>query len=76
MAKATMEQLDTLHDEIAAYYMKRLQANDRLAPGELNAINAFLKNNDITTTVVESSPVQNLLNNMKNLDIDSLTKVG
>jgi len=64
MAKASMSKLDALHDAIATYYTSLIEAggdeDERLTSGELAAINAFLKNNNITADVTESNPMQNL----------------
>lgn len=60
MAKATHEKLDRLHDAIATYYLEAVASGEELSSGTLAAINAFLKNNDITADAVESAPLQNL----------------
>ena len=61
MAKATSEELDGLHDMVAKYYASRMASGEILAPGELSAINTFLKNNDITADALESTPMKDLL---------------
>ncbi len=60
MAKASMKQMDGLHDLLALYFAEQLESGEELSGGTLAAINAFLKNNNITADVVESSPTQNL----------------
>jgi len=64
MAKASTTKLDKLHDAIATYYGEAigdaLEDGSELSSGTLAAINAFLKNNNVTADVVESSPMQNL----------------
>ena len=66
--KASMETLNGLHEAIAKYYNDVIgectdedgQFSGELSSGTLAAINAFLKNNNITADVVESEPLQNL----------------
>lgn len=58
--KANIEELHALHALVAKYYSERLEEGEELSSGTLNAINAFLKNNNITVDVVESEPLQNL----------------
>ena len=60
MSKATQAKLDKLHDPIASYYVSAVESGEELSSGTLAAINAFLKNNNVTADVVESSPLQNL----------------
>ena len=60
MAKANLKQLHELHRKIAEYYALAIDSGEDLSSGTLAAINTFLKNNDITVDVVESSPGQNL----------------
>lgn len=60
MAKATIEKLNGLHDLLATYYKERLEEGEHLSSGELAAINAFLKNNNINAEASESSPMQDL----------------
>lgn len=61
MAKATIETLNGLHDKIAVYFTHRLESDEVLQPGELSAILKFLKDNEITADIVESKPMQNLI---------------
>ena len=60
MAKATLDKMNMLHDLLATYYQERLEEGEQLSSGELAAVNAFLKNNNITAEVMESEPMQNL----------------
>ena len=60
MAKAKIDKLDMIHDKVATYYIEALDSGEELSSGTLAALNAFLKNNNITADVVESSPLQNL----------------
>ena len=65
--KASMDKLNTLHDLIASYYAEDVESGEELSSGTLAAINAFLKNNNITADVVESEPLQNLSYRIKDL---------
>lgn len=62
--KASIEKLNALHDAIADYYgtvvEEAIEEGAELSSGTLNAINGFLKTNNITADVVESEPLQNL----------------
>ena len=67
MAKATTAKLDALHDAVATYYGEMLDTGEELSSGTLAAINAFLKNNNVTADVVESSPMQNMTYKLKEI---------
>ena len=70
MAKANIKQLNDLHRVIAEYYVEAVGSGEELSSGTLAAINAFLKNNDITVDVIEDSPTQNLTNKLQLLILD------
>jgi len=74
MAKANMGKMDGLHDLLAEYFTEQLESGEELSGGTLAAINAFLKNNNITSDVVESNPMQNL--QVKITDIIKKSKEG
>ncbi len=59
-SKATIGKLDGIHNLLAEYYTEQLESGEELSSGTLAALNAFLKNNNVTADVVESSPLQNL----------------
>ena len=66
MNKANIEELNGLDDYMAKYFTKLLQESmsdegERLQPGELSAILKFLKDNEITADIVESKPMQGLI---------------
>lgn len=61
MAKANIEVLNGLHDQMAAYFATLLQSGEKLQPGELTAILKFLKDNEITADIIESKPMNNLI---------------
>ena len=65
MAKANLKQLHDLHRVIAGYYIEAVESEEELSSGTLAAINAFLKNNDITVDVIEDSPEQDLSKNLR-----------
>jgi hypothetical protein len=46
---------------MATYFTELLDSGERLAPGEVSAILKFLKDNEITVDIVESKPMQNLI---------------
>jgi len=59
--KASIQTLNGLHDMMASYFTSLIQSDERLQPGELSAILKFLKDNEITADVLESQPMQNLV---------------
>lgn len=59
--KANIDTLNNLHDGMAKYFTALLHSGERLAPGEVTAILKFLKDNEITVDLVESKPMQNLI---------------
>jgi hypothetical protein len=67
MAKANIKKLDKLHDVLATYYGELLEEGERLSSGELAALNAFLKNNNVTADVTDSSPMQSLSLKIKDM---------
>lgn len=73
--KASVEILNCLHDKMATYFSDLLESGERLAPGEVSAILKFLKDNDITADVVESKPMQNLIQQFLN-NVEEYEEVG
>ena len=69
--KASTDKLNKLHDLVATYYADTLglalEEGAELSSGTLNAINSFLKNNDITADPIESQPMQNLTYRIQDL---------
>jgi len=65
MAKANLSKLNSLHGVIAGYYIEAVESGEELSSGTLAAINAFLKNNDITVDVIEDSPTKSLSNDLR-----------
>jgi len=76
MAKASLSKLHDLHGAIAEYYIEAARSDEELSSGTLAAINAFLKNNDITVDVIEDSPTQSLTNKLQLLIMDREEEVG
>ena len=74
MAKANLNELNNLHKVIAEYYVEAVASGEELSSGTLAAINAFLKNNDITVDVIEDSPTQSLTNKLQLLIMDEREK--
>ena len=70
MAKANLGRLHELHSMIAEYYIEACNSGEELSSGTLAAVNAFLKNNDITVDVIEDSPTQNLTNRLQLLILE------
>jgi len=70
MAKANINRLNDLHKMIAEYYIEAATSGEELSSGTLAAINAFLKNNDITVDVIEDSPTQNLTSKLQLLILE------
>lgn len=70
--KATIETLNGLHDKLAVYFTRLLDGAmsnedaERLNPGEISAILKFLKDNEITADVIESKPMNNLIESFLN----------
>jgi hypothetical protein len=67
MTKASLSQLNEVHNLVANYYKEMLGSGEELSSGTLAAINTFLKNNDITVDVTESQPLQNLQYKLREL---------
>lgn len=74
--KANLDTLHTLHKVIADYYIDAVQSGEELSSGTLAAINTFLKNNDITVDVVETSPAQDLTAKLQLLIMDKEEEVA
>lgn len=60
-SKANIETLNGLHDRLAIYFTSLLDSGEALQPGELSAILKFLKDNEITADIVESKPMNSLI---------------
>ena len=73
--KASIDKLNKVHDLMAEYFTEALNSGEELSSGTLAAINSFLKTNEITVDVVESSPTQQLSFKLKELiEADSRQK--
>ncbi|AIA83163.1 terminase small subunit [Podophage Lau218] len=75
MAKASVEQLNSLHDLVAKHYTTLLSSGE-VKSSDLNAINAFLKNNDVSADVIESKPMMSLVEEIKDSDLIDIIKFG
>ena len=60
MGKASMKEVEVLHNLLTKYYSDLLNEGEELSSGTLAAINTFLKNNDVKVDIVDSNPLQNL----------------
>ena len=61
--KASLQKLEELHGLITDYYKEMVSLGlegEELSSGTLNAINAFLKANDIKVDVIESEDMNDL----------------
>lgn len=84
MEKASLEVMNALHSDLANYFSERLlkamAEGEQIPAGELSAINAFLKNNNITSDLVTAEPLQDLIQEFtksKDKFIDDIThRVG
>jgi len=74
--KANLDKLQDLHRYIAEYYIEAATSDEELSSGTLAAINAFLKNNDITVDVLEDSPEQSLSNKLQLLVMEKEEALG
>jgi len=71
MSKANIETLNNIHDLLATHYVNKLKSGE-LTPAELTAVNNFLKQNDISADIVESKPMMNLVEEMKDTSAEEL----
>ncbi len=63
--KANLTELHKLHKVIASYYIEAAESGEELSSGTLAAINAFLKNNNISVDVIEESPEKNFSSRLR-----------
>jgi len=74
--KAGLDTLNELHGLIAQYYIDAIESGEELSSGTLAAINAMLKNNDITVDVIENSPTENFTNKLRLLIQDKEEEIA
>jgi len=67
MAKASKKTIEDLHGKLAEYYLDVLEDDMELSSGTLNAINAFLKQNNVVAEEIEESPFMNIHNRLQSL---------
>lgn len=67
MAKASRKVIEELHGKIAEYYLDVLEDEMELSSGTLNAINSFLKQNNVVAEEIEDSPFKNIHNRLQSL---------
>ncbi|MET3601115.1 hypothetical protein [Martelella mangrovi] len=63
MTKASEDALNTLHALLAKEFAKRIESGEASA-GDLSAARQFLRDNSITATAPEGSPLGNLVEKM------------
>lgn len=68
--KASVDQLNGLHDLITKYYCDQIESGEELSSGFLAAVNSFLKTNNITAEVTQSEPLQDLQKKLQQLMLD------
>ena len=61
MGKVSADRLYELQDKLVTYLVDELDSGEELSSGTLQAIRGILKDNDITSGVSESEPMQNLV---------------
>ncbi len=58
--KAKVTELEDLHKKVSNYYMDALDCGDDISSGTLNAINTFLKQNEVVVDRRESDNMSKL----------------
>jgi len=67
MAKqVSADRLYELQDALVTYLKEELDSGEEISSGTLQAIRGILKDNDITSSVSESEPMQNLVSTLMN----------
>lgn len=61
MGKVSADRLYVLQDKLVTYLTEELDSGEEISSGTLQAIRGILKDNDITSGVTESEPMQNLV---------------
>jgi ABC-type Zn uptake system ZnuABC Zn-binding protein ZnuA len=61
MGKVSAQRLYDLQDKLVTYLVEELDSGEEISSGTLQAIRGILKDNDITSGVTESEPMQNLV---------------
>jgi len=64
MGKVSADRLYDLQDKLVSYLVEELDSGEELSSGTLQAIRGILKDNDITSGVSESEPMQNLVSTL------------
>lgn len=74
--KASLDTLNELHGLIAQYYIDAIDSGEELSSGTLAAINAMLKNNNISVDILEESPTQNITKKLKLLVLNEKEEIA
>jgi ABC-type Zn uptake system ZnuABC Zn-binding protein ZnuA len=62
--KVTADRLYDLQDKLITYLVEELDSGEALSSGTLQAIRGVLKDNDITSGIAESEPMQDLVSTL------------
>lgn len=77
MAKrVSAERLYELQDALVTYLAEELASGEDISSGTLQAIRGILKDNDITSGVSESEPMQNLVTQLMKKSIEERKAQG
>ena len=77
MAKrVSADRLYELQDALVTYLAEELQGGEDISSGTLQAIRGLLKDNDITSGVSESEPMQNLVTTLMKKEIEERQAIG
>ena len=74
MARVSADRLYELQDALVTYLADELSSGEDISSGTLQAIRGILKDNDITSGVSESEPLQNLVTQLMNKEIKERDK--
>ncbi len=75
MGRVSADRLYELQDALVTYLAEELESGEDISSGTLQAIRGILKDNDITSGVSESEPLQNLVTQLMNKEIEE-RKIG
>ena len=74
MGRVSADRLYELQDALVTYLAEELESGEDISSGTLQAIRGILKDNDITSGVSESEPLQNLVTQLMNKEIKERDK--
>ena len=68
--KASQAKMEKLHGLIVDDYIRLLESGVELTPGHYNAMQSFLKQNNIATDMSEAEDMANILESYQDFDLD------